>query len=82
MSPRVARRTYRLPIILVVAALVAGAIYLDQTAPEASGAGAAAATATAAAAIQGPTVPRPTRCRLRGTARRARRPRTVAPTRP
>ena len=56
MSPRAARRTYRLPIILVVAALVAGAIYLDQTAPETSGAGAAAAAATAV--IQGPTVPR------------------------
>ena len=61
VSPRVARRTFRLPIILVVGALVAGAIYLDQTAPEASGAraqAAAAAAAAAAATIQGPTIPR------------------------
>ncbi len=55
MSARSARRGFRLPVLVVVAALIGGAVYLDRTAPGAAGTGAAAA---AAAAIQGPTVPR------------------------
>ena len=53
MSPRTARRTLRLPIVVVVVALVAGAVYLDRTAPSASG-----TPATTVAASQGPTIPR------------------------
>ncbi|HZP31482.1 MAG TPA: DUF5719 family protein [Acidimicrobiia bacterium] len=56
MSPRPARRTFRLPVVVLVVALAAGAVYLDRTAPEASGA--RARTTTAAGALQGPTVPR------------------------
>jgi hypothetical protein len=54
VSPRGERRTFRLPIVLLVVALVAGAVYLDRTAPDASGARAVAATDV----VQGPTVPR------------------------
>ena len=33
MNARAARRGFRLPVLVVVAALVGGAVYLDQTAP-------------------------------------------------